>query len=244
MAVSPRMAICSGIILPEAVFNQQQITNIVFHIVEHSNESTIVRVLQTQSEVHSLRLRNGRWRAWHATQFRCQVHSRDCIQTRTDSGPVLATSCANSSERRITSRFCGMSAAARRFTCKFPRSNSLRGGTERERGNVNYAVMTSMDACFMRQRTWCHRKRNFAGGVVGATAKTKTDGKRNAIIGDLSTRILRRTHPSLRWNCKRTRVRSISSQFLFHRSIAFYGKRSYRNKYVNLHRSNLRANGQ
>lgn len=33
MVVSPHMAICPGIILPEAVFNQQPITNIVFHIV-------------------------------------------------------------------------------------------------------------------------------------------------------------------------------------------------------------------
>lgn len=34
MAVCPRMTICPGIILSEAVFNQQPITDIVFHIVE------------------------------------------------------------------------------------------------------------------------------------------------------------------------------------------------------------------
>jgi len=61
IVVSPRMAICSGIILPEAVFNQQPITNIVFHIVtqhqvhyhRRGDVKTQIGSSQTQSKVHS-----------------------------------------------------------------------------------------------------------------------------------------------------------------------------------------------
>lgn len=47
------MVICPGIILPETVFNQQPITDIVF---SHNRTAStpLSSTLQTQSEVHSL----------------------------------------------------------------------------------------------------------------------------------------------------------------------------------------------
>lgn len=140
MAVSPRMAICSGIVLPEAVFNQQPITNIVFHIVRTSTSlrSMFYRSRWKHNRKFTLTFTEWRWQAWHATQFCCQVHSRDCVRTCRNNGSVFS-SCPHSSERRMTSRmrFCGMSAAVARFTCKFPRSNSLRRrGMEQEKGRV------------------------------------------------------------------------------------------------------------
>lgn len=130
MAVSPRMAICPGIILPEAVFNQQPRTNIVFH----SRTEHRVHYRPRCKHRRKFTLTFTEWRAWHATQFCCQVHSRDMQRTNgaRRTGPLFVRA------QRMTSRmrFCGMSAAVVRFTCKFSCSNSLRGGMERGRGRV------------------------------------------------------------------------------------------------------------
>lgn len=211
MAVSPRMAICPGIILPEAVFNQQPITNIVFHIDEqHWVHYRSVRVANTVgSSLLRLQTMTGVTRDPILLPGAFTRHAAPHLDGQRG-GPVLS-SCAHSSEQRMTSRmrFCGMSAAVARFTCKFSCSNSLRGGMDAGVGeSVNYAVMTSMGAFILQDNGPDAANAILREALSAQWRKQRQTTKKTTVIDDLSTTVLRRTHPSFRWNCKRTCVRA------------------------------------